>query len=644
MTRALRPTLAVALLLAPATARAQEASRDTTVLSPVVITATRVNAGAESPLVSTTVMTGEDLRARGILTVQEALNQVPGALTAQTGSYGGQTSLFLRGGESDYAQVLVDGRAINDPGGAIDLAYLTTDNVDRIEIVRGPTSVLYGANAVTGVVQIFTRDGSGARRVSVSASGGTYGTLDYSGSFLSGGEHASVSLQAAHYGTDGIYPFNGSARDNVVSAAGRIAPDSATDIKLAVRYLDAGTHIPTNYYGAVVDSNQAHLQRQWIGSLDAGRSFTSRLEARVLVGYSHNFTRSADGPNSASDPCDFCYDTHDVVEQWSADARLNFRAFPTLVLTGGAAYEHQQNEQDSAAAVTRGIGAGYVQALGSVGTRFSYTVGARLDDNSAFGSFGTYRAAVGYALLAGTRLRASVGNAFKAPTFEETSSTAPFDIGNPDLKPERSVSWEVGAEQEIASGALVIDVAYFQQRFSDMIQYNGSPPTDSSPNYVNVAKADADGIETALRASMWRIVSATATFTWLATKVTDAGLDSGPAATFVEGQPLLRRPKYLADLRVGVRPSPRGFAEIGVRYVGSRPDIDYQNFVRVTAPAYTLVDVSGEVTVLTEVGARPSVTLTLRATNLFDAHYQAIYGFQSPGRAIIAGARVGAGW
>src|SRR5947199_7620006 len=143
---------------------AAQQGTDTVTLAPVVVTATRLPARADALPTSVTVISGAQLRAEGIRTVAEALRIVPGAAVVTTGPWGGQASLFLRGGESDYVKVLIDGVPQNAPGGSYDFANLTTDNVERIEVVRGHTSVLYGSDAMTGVVQIFTSDGRGEAR------------------------------------------------------------------------------------------------------------------------------------------------------------------------------------------------------------------------------------------------------------------------------------------------------------------------------------------------------------------------------------------------------------------------------------------------------------------------------------------------
>src|SRR6185503_5472280 len=144
----------------------------------------------------------------GVTTVVEALRGVPSLVLVRPGGEGAQTSIFLRGGESDYVRVLIDGVPLNQPGGAIDIGHLTTENVDRIEIVRGPTSVLYGSDAVTGVIQIITRRGQGPARFSIDMGGGTFGTSSVAADALWGGMRAGLSAGFQRDATDGFQPFN----------------------------------------------------------------------------------------------------------------------------------------------------------------------------------------------------------------------------------------------------------------------------------------------------------------------------------------------------------------------------------------------------------------------------------------------------
>ena len=157
----LRACLTFAVIVAPLSSGLAQATADTVSLSPVVVTATRVPTAATVSTAATTLLSGAELRARGVTTLLDALRTVPGVALAQIGGAGSQSSLFLRGGNSNYTKVLVDGVPVNAPGGALDISTLTTDNIDRIEILRGPSSVQYGSDAMSGVVQVFTRREAG---------------------------------------------------------------------------------------------------------------------------------------------------------------------------------------------------------------------------------------------------------------------------------------------------------------------------------------------------------------------------------------------------------------------------------------------------------------------------------------------------
>jgi vitamin B12 transporter len=627
-------------------ARAQTTSADTTTLKPVVVTATRLPSAAGAAALSTTVLSGDDLRARGVSTVLEALRETPSIAVVQGGSFGQQTSLFLRGGQSNYTQVLVDGVIVNDPGGAIDLANLTTDNIDRIEIVRGPASVLYGANAVTGVIQIFTRKGSGPLRLSAWGRGGTYGTREGELSTRGGDDEVAYSLAAAQHNTDGIYRVNSAARNGTYSGGLRLRPDTRSDIALNLRYIDAGAHIATNANGVPNDSNQTHTERRFLGSLDAGRFLTSRLEARVSLAATNADVRSEDRPDSPDDT-DFPFDIRTRSYRRSADARVNFSLVPDVVVTGGGSYETQHQRSSGNGAQHRDLSAGYAQLAGTSFGKLSYTGGVRLDHNSTFGNFTSYRAGAAYELPGATRVHAALGSAFREPTFEESSSAQPFDIGNPDLRPEHSRSWEAGVERDLVRGRGSVGLTYFNQRFRDMIQYNGLV-AEGAPNYFNLAAATSDGLEVTLRASPITPLTLTASYTYTKTRVTNAGIDSSATASFVQGQRLLRRPANLASATASYafrRPETSLHLELAT--VGDRDDRDFSDQVTfvpkaITLPAYTVVALAGQLGILSRgSSASPEIVLTARVDNLFDRTYQQIFGFASPRRTVLVGARIG---
>src|SRR5438874_6375699 len=201
----MRLALCALLLVACPVSLAGQTRTDTVELNPVVVTATRIPTPARDLPVAVTVISGAQLRERDIRTVADALRTVPGADVVATNAYGSQTSLFLRGGESDYVKVLIDGVPQNAPGGAYDFANLTTDNVERIEVVRGPASVLYGSDAVTGVVQIFTRDGRGPAHGAVTVGGGTYATNAVDATASGGDDRVAYALGLSRFASDGIY-------------------------------------------------------------------------------------------------------------------------------------------------------------------------------------------------------------------------------------------------------------------------------------------------------------------------------------------------------------------------------------------------------------------------------------------------------
>ena len=224
-------------------------TQDTLRLRPVVVTATRVPVSADAVASAVTVVTGDALRARGLRTVGEALRAIPGAMVVETGSLGGHTSLFLRGGESDYVKVLRDGVPLNLPGGSLDLADVTLDNVDRIEIVRGPGSVLYGSDAVTGVVQIFTRAGLGPPRLEVHARMGRYGTTEIGAQAAGGGVRVAWNVGAFHLVVQCVAPGDRAEANRAGDSQGEVVAHLGIAIEGPSGILAGVIRLTTNRIG-----------------------------------------------------------------------------------------------------------------------------------------------------------------------------------------------------------------------------------------------------------------------------------------------------------------------------------------------------------------------------------------------------------
>ncbi|MES2178745.1 MAG: TonB-dependent receptor [Gemmatimonadota bacterium] len=617
----------LALALVPAALSAQIA-RDTARTAPIVITATRSPLTAGRSPASVSVITGDQLRQQGITTVLDALRQVPGVSVVQTGSFGGATSLFMRGGESKFVKVLVDGVPVNDAGGAFDFSTLSTDNIDRIEVVRGPASVLYGSDAMAGVVQLFTRAGDGRPHIESSARGGGFGSYDADASVRGAGDDVNYSLSGARHSTDGIQAFNSRYAQSVGSALVG-THRNGFDGRLSLRYSDNEFHYPTDGSGQVVDSNAVRKDGRLSVGIDAGYRLAPATEVRFALSSYDIHAATDDQADSKGDVGGYYFSTSDRSRRRSGELRLNVDARSDLHLSLGAQVERQwqnsstqSNYGPSAFTANRRTSGVFAQALYSPIDMYTLTAGGRFEHNETFGDYFTYRAAASASLESDTRIRASVGTAFREPTFLENFDGA-FSIGNPNLAPEHALSFDVGLEQELASVATV-GATFFANSFRDLIDYKYSA---TAPNYFNLARTKTSGIELEARTLPRSGVTADAAVTYLDTKVIDPGTSKAVTAAFAPGAHLLRRPMHTIDAGVGYHGA-RGSVDARAHHVGPREDNYYApdfSVKHVTLSPYTRADLSGEVVLPTD--QRVKVTATLRVENVFDVRYTDVAGF-----------------
>ncbi|MBI2408023.1 MAG: TonB-dependent receptor [Gemmatimonadetes bacterium] len=618
-------------------------------LSPVVVTATRVETPVPAPA-TVTVLSGDSLRARGLTQLSDALRLVPGVSISTSSSYGSHASLFVRGGQANYVRVLLDGVPLNEPGGAIDLSALSLDNIERVEVVRGPASVLYGADALAGVIQLVSRAGAGGTHGALTAEAGSYGQRDLSASAAAGTGRASVSAALADRSSSGILPYNNDYRNQSASAAVRLRPDARTDVTLSARWLSAMYHYPTESDGSIGDHNARTSSRRLALSLSGHRVIGTRLTAAWTLASSEHAPRSDDGPDSAADTLGFYgFYSKGTVTRRSADVRATLRAGATQSFTLGAEASRDHERSSSLSLSEYGPDAGtfvaarndraiYAQSVGGFLGRGTYQAGARLDDNSAFGTFRTARLAAAWALTPAWRVRAAAGAAFRAPSFFENFATG-YVRGNAALSPERTHSREVAIERRTAG--VTLSVTAYQQRFRDLIQYNDKTMSPLAPNFVNVAGANGDGVEAEASFGLGAALHARLTYAYTRTRVTDAGFDSGDGATFVLGEPLMRRPAQTARVELA-RSVGRADVVLGASYTGIAHDRDFAAWPAkpVELPAHTLVDLAANLR-LSAAQARVPMHLRLRGDNLTAVEYQGIYGFRAPGRALRVGLTVG---
>lgn len=649
-----RKSAIVLMLLAPTPLMAQE--RDEPYELPdIVVTAAQVPLRPDAVTATMTVISGDDLRATGVNLVQDALRMVPGANVLQSGSFGGVTSLFVRGGESDYVKVLVDGVPVNEAGGSFDFATLTLDGVDRVEIIRGPASVTHGTDAVTGVVNIITRSG-GDLSATVSARAGTFGTRETAAIMRGGSDKLGWGVAGSLAATDGIYDFNNDWDNGALAVRLDARPDAATAAWFTSRYGRNTTHFPTDGSGVPADSNQFSRGRSLQLGAGARRRVGAMTELALKFALSDATYRFDDSSDSPSDTVGFAFASQRANSslRWSLDARTTVRPLATTALTGGVAFERESGDrqgtyhsnfgggafvdQDPPLDARRTTLAGFAEAVVDLPGGAAGSAGLRLDDNSAFGTFLTWRAGASWRFGSGTRLRASAGTAFKAPTFAENFANSPFEVGDSTLVPEESIGWEVGGDQVLADGLATISAVWFDQRFSQQIQYAFVEP--GAPTYFNLGKTTARGLE--VEATVHPVPEWTlgASHTLLISEVTDTGAASSPG--FLQGEPLIRRPRHSSRIWTRIRPADLVKLGAELRLTGETHDVDFSSFPseRVTLPSHQVLDIHGSLTLIQGDGPRPSVSLTGRVENLLNEEYQTIVGFPGRSRTVYLGGRL----
>ncbi|MBA3657827.1 MAG: TonB-dependent receptor [Gemmatimonadaceae bacterium] len=630
-------------------------SLDSARLPNVVVSATKAPSDKARLGVPVTIITGAELRAKGITRVVDALREAPGIAIVQNGSAGSISSIFLRGGESRYTKVLLDGVTLNAPGGYIDLSHLTTDNIERIEIVRGPSSVVHGADAVAGVIQIFTKAGGGASRSAVSARTGSLGTREVELSTAGQGGASSYSLGGGFHSTDGIHSFNNEYRNGTISGSFTLPLENVATFRAVTRYTTAEYHYPTDYTGQPVDTNSYRVQHRLVTSLQADRNLTSSIRAVVTAGGNdvRDLTEDIQTPFGSTKRLSMA--SRSIVFRRFGDARITAPLPNDATLTIGSGYQRERE----AAANLKGPVAGlkketdsfrgartnaafYGEMLGTALEKLSYNVSGRLDRNSDFGNFVTNSTGISFQALRDTRLRASYGTAFNAPAFSQLRPTL-YTVGSPDLDAEESSSWQVGIEQTVTPG-VIVGGTLFRQRYTHMIQYvSGGPPTFMG-SFANLAAASANGseVEASVDPSAWnaklRGVLFRANYSEVRPRVTS--LDASYKGSLNAGDALIRRPTHSGNLSASIARRLWDLSAVA-NYVGKRPDIDFAQFPSptLTLDPYTRLDLSGSISL--QFARTGTWAATFRVENVTDRAYQEVFGFDAPGRIVLVGLRWG---
>jgi vitamin B12 transporter len=618
----------LALLALPALCPGSEADE----LPPVVVTATRILTPVTEVASSISIVTAADIEARQERTFADVLKDIPGLNVVQTGGPGGVTSVFMRGTNSNHTKVLIDGIDVSDPSnstGAFDFGQLLTQDIERVEVLRGPQSGLYGSDAIGGVINIITKSGSGPMQFTGALEGGTFDTFNQAGS-LSGSEdafHYSANVSHFHAGATPVTPLDlllpGEARnddyDDNLTLSTKLGLDVTQyfDLGLVARYTDLHLHTTGEdfsflppFAGYPAPQQTTAATDEYFTRLTAhASSFDGFLDQTLGLAYTHDRTSTVQPETPAA---------LNNGERRKLDWQGNIKAAATETVVVGAEYERDEISQPITADVH--ISSGFGELQSQLGEHWFSALNVRYDDNSRFGSKTTWRFAPEWVIAdSDTKLKASVGTGFKAPTLSELfQSFPPFFFANPNLRPESSTGYDAGFEQGLDHEVLRFGVTYYYNRIRDLITTDVTGTT-----YANIGRATTEGIESFIAYQPVKELTVRIDYTF-----TEASDD-------VLNQELLRRPKHKGSYLASWQATSAWRVNLDVLWVGTWVDGNRDfSIARLDAPGYTTVNLA------TEYDLSTRLALQGRIENLFDRHYENPVGFLQPSIGIYAGIRV----
>lgn len=621
-------------VLAPV-ARAEEDSEQTTT-SPIIVTASRLETEQRSVASSVTTVTAEEIAAGQYRTVIDALAAVPGVEVVQSGGPGGNAVAFIRGANSEHTLVLLDGIELNNPASpnrAFNLANLTLENIDRIEVVRGPQSSLYGSDALGGVINIISKVPQEGARVSITSEAGGYGSFTQLGAASYADKQVEFSTGVTRQDIGSISAAN--ARDGNsehdpyenTSVSGRLkwTPTDIFDSSVTTRY-DRSRADLDNSGGVGGDDPNRRIRNEeiFLRGESAAHLLRGILTPRVSLSYSRHQLGDRNDPDLTS--ADLLRSEYhgDLLK---LQGTTEIRPLNELSMVLGA--ETERERADSFYRSDGAFGPYEDTFLGrDVRTNAIFgesrleplkdiyiDLGGRVDNHAIFGRYETFRVAPAVLLASGTKLRGSVGSGFKAPSLVQLYSS----FGDPQLKPEESTGWDLGIDQKFLRERVTLGVAYYRNTFDNLITFNPSTFVLS-----NIANASTQGMEFSGDIRLTSMLQLKATYTY-----TDSQDDATGAA-------LLRRPKNIGTVTLLFTPTERLRAQLQWRGYSSRFDNDFSTGTptRVSLGGYGLLYLTGSY----QLSER--VELFARIDNLLDKEYEEVYGFGTFGAAAYGGVKV----
>lgn len=638
--RALGAAVITCVQLAPGSAGAEDV-----VLDDILVTAGREAVEGEKVGRSHTVITGEQLEQSQTRYVADALRQVPGLAVSRTGAPGGFTQVRIRGSEGNHVLVLIDGIEVSSIGsGEFDFGSLAVTDVDRIEVLRGPQSALWGSNAQAGVINIITRSG---RRNSLEYGGRVEGGTDATAigsAYLRGGEDwFDYAFSGIFRRTDGFnisdfgdekdgdrnvtLNFKGGAditpNLNVDATARYVNRESDTD--------DQDFAFPaTPTQGLVIDTDDQAKSEEFFAGLGATLDTFDGFLTHVVRGKLSDVTNEniSDGDRNSGSTGTRYHASYQATARFETPSIMQAKHS----VTGAFEFEHETFRQltpvfdpSQLDRKSRSIYGFIGEYRGEFFESLFVSAAVRHDDNDRFEDATTFAASAAYLFSdTGTRAHASIGTGVTNPTFFEQFGFIPATFtGNPDLKPESSFAWDVGVEQPFFDGLFTVDVTYFNERLEDEIQTNFVGGFTTPVNLNGTSRRE--GIEVAATMVLFEDVTIRGAYTY-----TDAEEPNGAEE--------VRRPRHSGSLSVNYAfAEGQGNLHVDAIFNGRMQDLEFINATpetRVTLDAYTVVNVGASYRL------SDTVQIYGRVENLFDETYEEVFGFNTQGVTGFFGVRV----
>ncbi len=590
---------AVSLSLSlPALAQAQSDEEATSTLDTVIVEGSRLNQTQTEIGSSVSIITADDIDELGFDFALDAIASAPGVTVNQNGSFGGLSTVSIRGAATAQTLVLIDGIPVNDTStvsGGFDFSRLDTENIERIEVLKGPQSTLWGSDAIGGVVSIITKDAEPGLGGSAFLEAGSFNTFRGGASIGNATDAGDFRLAITGNSSDGISKAdenNGNDEDDpyesvTVSAKGGLNLGQAR-LAADVLWSDADSEFDSFVFGAqgnVGDGDQLNQTEEFSGNVSlTAPLLDGRLENLLVAGYSEidrqNFTNGAPSFSGEGDRTLLRY-----------QGTLNINDANTFAF---GAEREETTTQDEDTSINALFALYELQAT----DKLTLTGGLRVDDHSSFGTETTGRVAAAFNPTPQLTLRASWGQGFKAPTLLQLSGGG-FTLPNPNLQPETSEAFDAGIEWRAANGKADASLTVFDAKIRDQISF-------ASTGYFNESKVDSTGLELTGRVDLTD---------WASLSGNYAYIDS----TRTDGSPTFRVPERSGEVRLSIDPDSPYSGAVLVRYNGEEPNTD-----GTTLDSWTRVDVTGAY----DVSER--VEVFGRIENLFDEEYQTILGYGTP--------------